>query len=84
MHTRVWDGKRIIDTHDIHELYFGLLLSEVDALEFIWRQILFLLPGLDAFNQRVAEAGFSTGGKTKAVTKRTRPKSCASTGSKAG
>jgi hypothetical protein len=81
MHAWIWDGRRIIDTNDFHEVYFGVLLSEEEAVEFMFSALISLLPGFPGFRRRVED--WSAGKEPKAAKKRARAKRSVSIGSNA-
>ena len=53
-HSWLWDGKRVVETTVVRDVYFGVVLDRVAAAGFVLGEVVNLLPGLDEFLKRNA------------------------------
>jgi hypothetical protein len=51
-HSWLWDGKRVVETTVVRDVYFGVILDRVDAAGFVFGVVACLLPDLDEFFKR--------------------------------
>src|SRR5262249_32204744 len=48
-HSWLWDGKRVLETTVVRDVYFGVVLDRVAAAGFVFGVVAYLLPELEEF-----------------------------------
>jgi len=48
-HSWLWDGKRVVETTAVREIYFGVILDRVEVAEVVYILMQNALPGMDEF-----------------------------------
>ena len=51
-HSWLWDGKRVLETTVVRDVYFGVVLDRVAAAGFVFGVVAYLLPELEEFFKR--------------------------------
>jgi hypothetical protein len=66
-HNWLFDGRRVLETTILHQLYFGVVLDEAEAFDFIMRAVMDIAPGAKAFFDSLPARAASLGDGNRVI-----------------